>query len=137
MRLPCRRTQVYDVNKVGIKLVSFTEVLPLKGRRDSHKDKSDDGWGTAQHILVCRHHLPGNRPLLFFPLVCGNTSSVPSPTQQGCGGGGATCWKATPRRPACHLSLSAIPVLTILATQADHPRPGFSFSANRPITWQP
>lgn len=45
MRLLCRRTQVYGVNKVETKLVSFTEVLPLKGRRDSHKDKSDDGWG--------------------------------------------------------------------------------------------
>lgn len=53
VRLPCRRTQVYGVNKVRTELVSFTEVLPLKGRRDSHKDKSDDGWGTAQHILVC------------------------------------------------------------------------------------
>ena len=43
--------------------------------------------GPGQHILVRRHHLPGNCPLLFSPLVCGNTSSFPSPTQRGQGEG--------------------------------------------------
>lgn len=100
----------------------------MKGRRDSHKDKSDDGWGTAQHILVCRHHLPGNRPLLFFPFSLWEHFLIPQPHPAGVRGWGSYLLEGHSLGDGlATLACLQSQFLPSLVTQADHPRPGFFF----------